>query len=146
MKLKDINKIVRMNNNSSLKGKERIGLRKIFTEYVRYLPLIHSIAFTISTNLACSGKYFRVIDFIFALSYNSILLYYVVGLYQNWCWKFRLGIYYLTLVLTMSLCDYYFRLPLTNDQYSDCTLMLFVLFVGYYMIRSAYDKYSDDRI
>lgn len=126
--------------------KERYGLRKLFTEYVRYLPLIHSIAFTISTNLACKGNYIRVIDFVFALSYNSILLYYIVGLYQNWCWKFRLGIYYLTLVLTMSLCDFYIKLPLTNDQYSDCTLLLFGLFVIYYIIRYAYDKCCNDSI
>jgi hypothetical protein len=126
--------------------KERQGLRKLFTEYVRYLPLIHSIAFTISTNLACSGKYFRVIDFVFALSYNSILLYYVVGIYQNWCWKFRLGIYYLLLVLTMSLCDYYIGLPITNQQYSDITLILFSLFIIYYIIKSNYDKRCNDRI
>lgn len=126
--------------------KERQGLRKLFTEYVRYLPLIHSIAFTISTNLACSGKYFRVIDFVFALSYNSILLYYVVGIYQNWCWKFRLGIYYLLLVLTMSLCDYYIGLPITNKQYSDITLILFSLFIIYYIIKSNYDKRCNDRV
>lgn len=135
-----------MKNKSFLEGKERMGLRKLFTEYVRYLPLIHSIVFTISTILACSGKYFGLLDFMFGLSYNSILLYYVVGLYQNWCWKFRLGIYYLTLVLTMSLCDFYIRLPLTNDQYSNYTLILFGLFVGYYIIRSAYDKCSNDSI
>lgn len=135
-----------MRNNSFLRVKERMGLRKIFTEYVRYLPLIHSIAFTISTNLACRGNYIRVIDFIFALSYNSILLYYIVGVYQNWCWKFRLGIYYLTLVLTMSLCDYYFRLPLTNDQYGDYTLILFGIFIGFYIIKSMYDKYSNGRM
>lgn len=135
-----------MKNKSFLEGKERMGLRKLFTEYVRYLPLIQSIIFTISTILACSGKYFGLLDFMFGLSYNSILLYYVVGLYQNWCWKFRLGIYYLTLVLTMSLCDFYIRLPLTNDQYSNYTLILFGLFVGYYIIRSAYDKCSNDSI
>lgn len=146
MKLKNTNKSIRMKNKSFLEGKERMGLRKLFTEYVRYLPLIHSIIFTISTSLACHGKYPRFLDFIFALSYNSILLYYVVGLYQNWCWKFRLGIYYLTLVLTMSLCDFYIRLPLTNDQYSNYTLILFGLFVGYYIIRSAYDKCSNDSI
>lgn len=126
--------------------KERQGLRKLFTEYVRYLPLIHAIAFTLSTNLACKGKYFRVIDFVFALSYNSILLYYIVGVYQNWCWKFRLGIYYLCLVLTMSLCDYYIGLPITNEEYSDITLILFSLFIIYYIIKSIYDKRCNDRI
>ena len=80
------------------------------------------------------------------LSYNSILLYYIVGVYQNWCWKFRLGIYYLFLVLTMSLCDYYIGLPITNEEYSDITLILFSLFIIYYIIKSIYDKRCNDRI
>ena len=141
MKSKNIEKIPQSRNSDTcLKGKERIGLRKLLVEYIRYLPLIHSIAFTISTITACNGGYVRVLDFLFALSYNSILLYYVVGIYQNWCWKFRLGIYYLFLSLSLSLYDYFFHIPITNIQYRDMTIGLFVIFVLYYIIRIMYDK------
>lgn len=126
--------------NAICNKKERNGLRKLFLEYVRYLPLIQSIMFTISTCLACSGKYIRFIDFIFALSYNSIFLYYIVGLYQNWCWKYKLGLYYLTISLTLSLTDYFFHIPITNEQYRTMTLIIFGLFVLFYFAKVSYHK------
>jgi hypothetical protein len=58
----------------------RLGLRKILTEYIRYLPIIHAISFTINTSSACSGFYIVYLDFIFALSYNGILIYWVMGI------------------------------------------------------------------
>ena len=142
MRLKNIEKIPQSRNpNACLQIKERIGLRRLLVEYIRYLPLIHSIAFTISTITVCNGGYVRILDFLFALSYNSILLYCIVGIYQNWCWKFRIGIYYLFLSLSLSLYDYFFHLPITNTQYKDLTIDLFVVFVLYYIVRIIYDKY-----
>ena len=58
----------------------RLGLRKLLTEYIRYLPFVHALAFTINTTSVCSGFYLLWLDFIFALSYNSILIYWVMGI------------------------------------------------------------------
>lgn len=118
----------------------RLGLRKILVEYMRYLPIIHAISFTINTSAACSGFYIVYLDFIFALSYNNILIYLAMGIVQNWCWRFKLSLYYLFISLSLSLTDKLIGIPLSNDQYGYMTLFLFYTFVLYYFIKITYIK------
>jgi hypothetical protein len=66
-------------DNNMLSSLSRLGLRKILVEYVRYLPIIHAVSFTINTSAACSGFYIVYLDFLFALSYNNILIYLIMG-------------------------------------------------------------------
>lgn len=129
-----------------LNNKELVGLRKLTLEYIRYLPIIQSILVTIVMGFLCFGIKLSLFPYLISHSLNSLLLYYIVGIYQKWCWKFKLSIYYLFIVLILSFIDLIYKLPINDKEYGYLTISIFISFLLYYLIRKKYDKCNNDGV
>lgn len=126
--------------------KELVGLRKVCLKYIQYLPIIQSIIYFSATMMNVYVQSNDWVNYIFGISFNSLLLYYVIGIYQKWCWKFRLCVYYLLINLCISFIDYLFTIPITDIQYGYLTISIFISFLLYYLIRKKYDKCNNDGV
>lgn len=106
-----------------------VGKYRIATIIIKYFPMLIAILYLLESILSCFSIECLVLGLLDNMSLLPIILILSMSFLLKFCIWHRLPIYYVMVINTINIIDYYFKIPLNSAVMLSIYLIIALVFI-----------------